>query len=103
VVDPEEACDLFTYLPFDCSVDEAYGHLVNTLIRRKRPGVEDTTDLLERVHTYNANPNADIVEETLGEVMESIEETMTKGPVGKKARSVGGVEKLPSRTKKRKK
>ena len=50
-VPEREAFDIISRLPLDCSVDEAYGYVVNTF--RANMSREDMAQLLERAHKYN--------------------------------------------------
>lgn len=69
-IDGDHCFDILTFLPADCSVDEAFGYFVGSCQRNR--GKAGVNDLLNRVHTYNAQqkirnlaPETELAEELI--------------------------------------
>lgn len=70
---PLDTCyDCLAFLPFDCSVEQAYGYVVRTFKQLNHK--EDMQKLLERVHTFNQAAKAENLRET-NELLEDLLET----------------------------
>lgn len=61
-IDPAHCFDVLTFLPADCSVDEAFGYFVRSCQRNR--GKASVASLLARVHTYNAHQTTRNLQET---------------------------------------
>lgn len=70
---PDECADVVVFLPADCPVDQAYGYLVRKLKRNTDTGQEHARKLLERVHTFNANRQREIMAPVMADAEELIE------------------------------
>ncbi|HUT86465.1 MAG TPA: hypothetical protein VMX15_00055 [Candidatus Heimdallarchaeota archaeon] len=78
---PDDDWDMLLGLPRDCTADEAYGYIINTL-RTASPTKQSARDLLSRVHLYNQMSN----EATVREIVEVAEEEGEKLLSKKKVR-----------------
>lgn len=82
---PDSAFDILGYLPLDCSIDEAYGYLVNNF--KARPLLAGR--LLDWVHKYNAGVESAVMEPVNAHAEEVIEKSAmelakkTGGSLGK--------------------
>lgn len=61
-IDPGHCFDVLTFLPADCSVDEAFGYFVRSCQRNR--GKASVNQMLDRVHTFNAQQKARNLQET---------------------------------------
>lgn len=93
---PTDTVDVVAFLPDDCSAEQAYGFLVNGV---RHGATVDIRKVLERVQSYNATANAEVVDTVLADVADGIAKDLGHFAGKKEQTSYGG---LPAKPRKKK-